>query len=72
MAKTTQTFRKRQRERQVREKAELKRMQREQRRTEKKLSPPNLDPLAIAAPASEEFVAEDENPAGGTLPPGEN
>ena len=40
MAKTTETFRKRQRERQVREKAELKRMQREQRRAEKKLSQP--------------------------------
>lgn len=72
MAKTTQTFRKRQRERQVREKAELKRMQREQRRTEKKLSQPELDPLAGAAPSSEEFPVEDENPAGETLPPGEN
>ena len=72
MAKTTETFRKRQRERQVREKAEQKRMQREQRRTEKKLSQPELESDLAAPPSAEEPVAGDRDPAGETLPPEEN
>lgn len=42
MAKTQQTFRKRMRERELREKAQMKRALREQRRTEKKLPQPGL------------------------------
>ncbi|HXE76031.1 MAG TPA: hypothetical protein VNN18_10405 [Candidatus Xenobia bacterium] len=38
MAKSQQTFRKRQRERMLREKAQLKRQRREERREEKKLA----------------------------------
>lgn len=61
MSKGQQTFRKRQRERNLREKAELKRQRREQRRLEKKESPADLSPadpvpdhLAEGSPAPEE------------------
>jgi len=59
MAKTQETFRKRQRERKLREKAELKRQRREQRRLEKKDAPAELVPDAASvefpeAPAAEE------------------
>lgn len=72
MAKTVETFRKRQRERQVREKAELKRMQREQRRAEKKLSQPDPAPLAATPPPSEEFPAAGRNPGDDTPSPERN
>jgi len=60
MAKSQQTFRKRQRERMLREKAEMKRARREQRRLEKK---PFEDELT--APVTEETFANSE-------PTGEN
>jgi len=44
MAKTTETFRKRMRERELREKAQLKRAARQQRRLDKKLPQPDLQP----------------------------
>jgi hypothetical protein len=55
MAKSQQTFRKRQRERMLREKAQQKRARREQRRLEKK---PFEDDLT--APVTEEAIVESE------------
>ena len=55
MAKSQETFRKRQRERMLREKAQMKRARREQRRLDKK---PFEDDLA--APVPEETLAESE------------
>ncbi len=55
MAKSQQTFRKRQRERMLREKAQEKRARREQRRLEKK---PLEDDLAV--PVTEEATADSE------------
>jgi len=63
MAKSQQTFRKRQRERMLREKAEMKRARREQRRLEKK---PFEDDLA--APPADESYAQSE-PASQTVDP---
>ncbi len=62
MAKSQQTFRKRQRERMLREKAEMKRARREQRRLEKK---PEDD---LTAPVTEETYADNE-PAGEVADP---
>jgi hypothetical protein len=44
MAKSTETFRKRMRERELREKAQLQRAARQQRREEKKQSQPDFQP----------------------------
>ena len=53
MAKSQQTFRKRQRERMLREKAEMKRQRREQRREEKKHSPGGTSEYGVPSyPAS--------------------
>ena len=52
MAKSQQTFRKRQRERMLREKAEMKRARREQRRLEKK-------PEDDFAPPAESYLSDE-------------
>ena len=73
MTKSHQTFRKRQRERAVRDKAERKRQRREQRRTEKKDSP--LDGSDLSSFSLDQTEAdsppdyETEDP---TVPPTDN
>lgn len=61
MAKSSQTFRKRQRELKVREKAQLKRERREQRRSEKKasLGSPLSEPSILAADTADFEPATD-------------
>jgi len=56
MAKSQQTFRKRQRERMLREKAEMKRARREQRRLEKGVPQDSPTP-GEAEPVAEETLA---------------
>ena len=63
MAKSSQTFRKRQREHKVREKAQLKRERREQRRKEKRELQALAPPLVAdrAEPGGVESVAADDH-----------
>jgi len=70
MAKSQQTFRKRQRERKLREKAQLKRERRERRRNEKKRSQA-LVPRPFTGQANPTGVgpAAGDKPEGETLPP---
>jgi hypothetical protein len=70
LARNPQTFRKRQREQKLREKAQLKRKRREQRRLEKKESQEVVPgwPTVEAEPNEVEPAAEDK-PEGGETPP---
>lgn len=73
MAKSHQTFRKRQRERALRDKAQRKRERREQRRTQKKESPVVVSepPTVTLMEAGGDSTAGYE-PEGQTLPPTDN
>jgi hypothetical protein len=69
LARNPQTFRKRQREQKLREKAQLKRKRREQRRLEKKESQEVVPgwPTVEVEPNGVEAAAEDK-PEGGETP----
>lgn len=70
MAKSPQTFRKRQRERKLREKAQLKRERREQRRNEKKHAQALvLQPVPVQANPTGVGPAAGEKPEDETLSP---
>jgi hypothetical protein len=73
MAKTHPTFRKRQRERALREKAQRKRERRAQRRDQKKESPGVVpEPSPVGPVPTEMGSTAGYEPEGETLPPADN
>ena len=65
MAKSTQTFKKRQREQKLREKAQLKRERREQRSLERKSTPPDAVAFTEDASAAGNEASTQETHGGG-------
>ncbi len=73
MTKSHQTFRKRQRERAVRDKAQRKRERREQRKIEKKDFPfGDSDPFAVDLAPTEADLPPEYETESDTLPPTDN